>query len=155
MCLFLSFINCPLRLTTGVWSPRTPFLWPQPHPTGRGVGWPAQRGCHEWGISSIWGLKATSGGTLRLGCTERQRAPRGGLLPCLDSCNFFSLTFAGKQFNKSPKNASYAHKEKSLPAHFLHAYSIISTLQMSQTCLRIRLLYFFQMAEKQLSMALP
>lgn len=83
---------------------------------------------HELGISGIQlhgRLRNHSDGTLRLGCTEGQRVPLGDLLSYLDPHKYFFLTFAEKQFNKSLKNASCIHKEKSLLARFLRTASYL------------------------------
>lgn len=83
---------------------------------------------HELGIvasSSMAGFRNHFDGTLRLGCTEGQKVPLGDLLPYLGPHKYFFLIFAEKQFNKSLKNASYIHKEKSLLARFLHTASYL------------------------------
>lgn len=100
------------------------------------------------------GLKATSVG--HCGWTAlRQRAPLGDLLPCLDTHNIFSLPLQKNNLINHPKMPHTLTRKNHYLHIFLHACSIISTLQMWQTCLRIRILYFFQMAENQLSTAAP
>lgn len=85
------------------------------------------------GINGVWmhsSTKSHLGGTLRLCCTEGQRAPLGDLFPYLDPHNFFSLPLQKRNLINHQEMPHMLTRKN----HYLHIFCMHTTLYLHYKC---------------------